>query len=106
MFCMKLKNKKLKIALIQKKINNLSKDEYDMLLLELNENTARFKLNNLIKNLFEKQKENNFHRFQMILMNYQKIIIDFSIITSVVKRFAIQKISHYITDNKGNLVKL
>ena len=57
------KNKKFENSSdIEKDLSNLGKDEYDMLLLELNENTARFKLNNLIKNLFEKQNENNFHK--------------------------------------------
>jgi type I restriction enzyme M protein len=103
------KNKKFKNSSdIEKDLSNLGKDEYDMLLLELNENTARFKLNNLIKNLFEKQNENNFHKilddnFYELSKNNNEI---FSIITSGGQKILIfEKISQYITDNKDNFCK-
>jgi type I restriction enzyme M protein len=89
-------------------LNKYSKDEYDLLLMQLNENTARIRPHHFISSLFEKQNEPNFaDLFDSTLLDIAKENSDiFSVLTEGGERIVLfENLSRYVTDNRDEFCK-
>jgi type I restriction enzyme M protein len=89
-------------------LNSYSKDEYDLLLMQLNENTARIRPHHFISSLFEKQNEPNFAElFDSTLLDIAKENSDiFSVLTEGGERIVLfENLSRYVTDNRDEFCK-
>ncbi len=93
---------------IPKILKTFTSDEYEMLLLELNENTAKLYPHQFLNNLFQKQNDNNFAQiFDDALIeissNNNEI---FSIVTSGGQKIKIlESISQHVSDNKDSFCR-
>ena len=93
---------------IEENLLKLKKKDYELLLLQINENTARFNPDQLIHSIFKKQEENNFAKiFDNNLIEIAKNNNEiFSIVTSGGQKITIfENISKYVDDNKDNFCK-
>jgi type I restriction enzyme M protein len=106
------------IKKIDKKLNNnkniidelkkYKKNDYELLLLQLNEGTARIKPDQLIANLFKRQNESNFAEiFDNNLLNIAKENSSiFSVITDGGEKIPLfENISKYVTDKRDDFCK-
>jgi len=92
----------------EKYLANLSKENYDILMIRLNENVARLKPNQFISNIFNKQDERDFSKiFDDNLISIAKDNDNiFSQLTSGGKKIPIfESISQYIRDNPNEFCK-
>ena len=93
---------------IEENLLKIKKKDYELLLLQINENTARFNPDQLIHSIFKKQEENNFAKiFDSNLIEISKNNSEiFSIVTSGGQKITIfENISKYVDDNKDNFCK-
>ena len=93
---------------IEENLLKIKKKDYELLLLQINENTARFNPDQLIHSIFKKQEENNFAKiFDNNLIEISKNNSEiFSIVTSGGQKITIfENISKYVDDNKDNFCK-
>lgn len=89
-------------------LNSYSKDEYDMLLMQLNENTARIHPHHFISSLFGKQNEANFaDLFDSTLLDIAKENSDiFSVLTEGGEKIVLfENLSKYVTDKRDEFCK-
>jgi type I restriction enzyme M protein len=99
----KLEPKELDIAL-----HRLSTDDYEMLAMQLNENTARLKPDQFISSLFARQNEPRFAEiFDNTLLDIAKENSDiFSVITEGGEKIVLfENISKYVTDKRDEFCK-
>ncbi len=85
-----------------------SADDYEMLEMMLDENTARLKPEHLISNLFQRQNENDFAKiFDDTLLNIAALNSDiFSVFTDGGEKIVLfENLSKYVTDNKDAFCK-
>ena len=93
---------------IEKDLNDYSKNDYKMMLLELNENTAKFYPSQFISSLFEKQNEPNFSNiFDNSLLEIANQNSDlFSVFTSTGEKIRLfENISKYVSDKRDEFCK-
>ena len=93
---------------IEEYLSSFNKKDYELLLLQINENTARFNPNQLIGSIFKKQEENNFAKiFDENLIEISKNNSEiFSIVTSTGQKITIfENLSKYVDDNKDKFCK-
>lgn len=93
---------------IEKKLESYSKDEYDMLIMHLNENTAILKPNHFISYLYEKQNEANYSEFfDKTLLDIAKINSEiFSVVTEGGEKIVLfDEISQYVTSKRDEFCK-
>ena len=105
----KLLDKKLQHANDwEKRLASYSKDEFEMLTLELSEGTAVIKSEQLISSLFARQNEGNFADI------FDKTLLDialenndiFSVVTGGGEKLALfENLSKYVSDNRDNFCK-
>lgn len=89
-------------------LNDYTKDEYDMLLMQLNENTARIHPHHFISSLFGKQNEANFaDLFDSTLLDIAKENSDiFSVLTEGGEKIVLfENLSKYVTDKRDEFCK-
>ena len=89
-------------------LNSYSKDEYDLLLMQLNENTARIHPHHFISSLFEKQNEPNFaDLFDSTMLDIAKENSDiFSVLTEGGEKIVLfENLSKYVTDKRDEFCK-
>jgi len=89
-------------------IAQFSDSDYEMLEMQLDENTARLKPEHFISSLFQRQNENNFARiFDDTLLGIAALNSDiFSVITEGGERIVLfEDISKYVTDNRDEFCK-
>lgn len=89
-------------------LNSYTKDEYDMLLMQLNENTARIHPHHFISSLFGKQNEANFaDLFDSTLLDIAKENSDiFSVLTEGGEKIVLfENLSKYVTDKRDEFCK-
>ncbi len=99
----KLEPKELDAAL-----NKLSSDDYEMLTMQLNENTARLKPRQFISSLFARQNKPKFaEAFDNTLLDIAKENSDiFSVITEGGEKIVLfENISKYVTDKRDEFCK-
>ena len=92
----------------EEKITSLSDDDYEMLLMQLNENTAVLKPKHFISSLFQKQNKDNFATlFDDTLLDIAKINSDlFSVLTEGGEKIVLfENISKYVTDKRDDFCK-
>lgn len=85
-----------------------SKDDYEMLMMQLNENTARISPDHFISSLFAKQNEPKFADiFDNTLLDIAKENSDiFSVITNGGEKIVLfENLSKYVTDNRDEFCK-
>jgi len=93
---------------LEKDLNNYSKNDYKMMLLQLNENIAKFYPSQFISNLFEKQNEPNFSNiFDNSLVELANQNSDlFSVFTSAGEKIRLfENISKYVSDKRDEFCK-
>lgn len=103
-----LDNKVAKAEKWEDVLNKYSKNEYDMLLMQLNENTARIQPQHFISSLFTKQNEANFaDLFDSTLLDIAKENSDiFSVLTEGGEKITLfENISKYVTDKRDDFCK-
>lgn len=86
----------------------LSKDEYEMLMMQLSESTARIRPDHFISSLFTKQSKANFAKiFDTTLTDIAKDNSDiFSVLTDGgVKIVLFENLSKYVSDNRDEFCK-
>jgi len=88
---------------LEKAIKELNKKEYDILLMQLNENVARLKPEQFISSLFERQNEPNFSKIfdnnLLDISNENRGI--FSVLTSSGEKIVLfENISKYVSDKR------
>lgn len=101
-------NKVAKAENWEEVLNSYSKDEYDMLLMQLNENTARIHPHHFISSLFGKQNEANFaDLFDSTLLDIAKENSDiFSVLTEGGEKIVLfENLSKYVTDKRDEFCK-
>lgn len=89
-------------------LNSYSKEEYNMLLMQLNENTARIHPHHFISSLFVKQNEANFAElFDNTLLDIAKENSDiFSVLTEGGEKIVLfENLSKYVTDKRDEFCK-
>ena len=89
-------------------IQKIKKDDYEMLLLQLNENIAKFRKNHFIPLVFDKQNESNFSEiFDNTLLELSKDNSEiFSVTTSGGEKINLfENISKYISDDRDGFCK-
>jgi type I restriction enzyme M protein len=89
-------------------LKNYSNEDYEFLLLELSESTARISPNHFISSLFTKQNEPNFAEiFDNTLLDIAKDNSDiFSVITNSGEKLVLfENISKYVTDKRNEFCK-
>lgn len=89
-------------------LNSYSKDDYEMLTMQLSESTAKIKPDHLISNLFEQQNEPKFADiFDHTLLDIAKENSDvFSVITDGGEKITLfENISKYVTDKRDEFCK-
>jgi type I restriction enzyme M protein len=89
-------------------LKSYKKGDYDMLLLQLNENTARLQINQFISYLFDNQNNPKFAElFDNTLLNVAKENSElFSVLTEGGKKIVLfEDISKYVTDKKDEFCK-
>ncbi len=89
-------------------LGSYSKDEYEFLIMQLNESTARFKPDQLITSLFSNQNEANFS--ELLDSTLLSIASDNSDVFSVLthggeKIVLFENISKYVTDNRDEFCR-
>jgi type I restriction enzyme M protein len=92
----------------EKVLRAYSKDEYEMLLMELSESTARIQPDHFISTLFEKQNEPKFANFfDNTLLDIAKENSDiFSVLTDGGEKIVLfENISKYVTDKRDEFCK-
>lgn len=99
----KLDPKELETAL-----RRMKRDDYEMLVMQLNENTARLKPTHFISTLFARQNEPKFAEiFDNTLLDIAKENSDiFSVVTDGGEKIALfENISKYVTDKRDDFCK-
>lgn len=89
-------------------LKTYSKDDYEMLMMQLNENTARISPDHFISSLFAKQNEPKFADiFDNTLLDIAKENSDiFSVITNGGEKIVLfENLSKYVTDNRDEFCK-
>jgi type I restriction enzyme M protein len=89
-------------------LNALSSDEYEMLMMQLGESTARIEPNHFISSLFAKQNEPNFADiFDSTLTDIARDNSDiFSVLTEGGEKIVLfENISKYVTDKRDDFCK-
>lgn len=89
-------------------LNGYTKNEYEMLLMQLNENTARIHPHHFISSLFAKQNEANFAElFDSTLLDIAKENSDiFSVLTEGGEKIVLfENLSKYVTDKRDEFCK-
>jgi len=89
-------------------LNSLSEDDYEMLLLQLNENTARISKDHFISSLFNKQDEADFADiFDNTLLDIASENSElFSVLTNGGEKIVLfENISKYVTDERDAFCK-
>ena len=93
---------------LEKSLAKMSDDDYKMLLMGLNENTAIIKPEHLITSLFQRQNENNFSTiFDDTLLSIASLNSDiFSVLTEGGEKIVLfENISKYVTDKRDEFCK-
>ena len=86
----------------------LNEDDYEMLMMQLGESTARIRPNHFISSLFAKQNEPNFADiFDSALMDIARDNSDiFSVLTNGGEKIVLfENLSKYVTDNRDEFCK-
>ena len=86
-------------------LNKYNKSQFEILLLQLDENTARFNPNQLISNLFTKQNNSNFSKlFDTTLLDIARNNSGiFSVITNGGEKIVLfDNVSEFVTDNRDD----
>jgi type I restriction enzyme M protein len=89
-------------------LKKYSANDYDMLMMQLNESTAHLKPKQFISNLFERQNEANFAAiFDTTLLDIAKENSDiFSVVTEGGEKIVLfENISKYVTDKRDDFCK-
>ena len=89
-------------------LKEYSDDEYEMLMMELDENTARISTDHFISSLNEKQNESNFANiFDNTLLDIANVNVDiFSVVTDGGEKITLfENISKYVTDKRDDFCK-
>ena len=89
-------------------LNGYSDDDYEMLLLQLNENTARISRDHFISSLFNRQNEQDFaNTFDNTLLDIASENSDlFSVLTNGGEKIVLfENISKYVTDERDDFCK-
>jgi len=89
-------------------LKGYSKDDYEMLMMQMSESTARISPDHFISSLFEKQNEPNFAEiFDNTLLDIAKENSDiFSVLTDGGERIVLfENISKYVTDKRDDFCK-
>ncbi|MBO6623150.1 MAG: SAM-dependent DNA methyltransferase [Balneola sp.] len=93
---------------IEKKLQAYNDDDYEMLIMGLNENTAILKPNHFISHLYEKQNEDNFSKlFDDTLKDIAKINSEiFSVVTEGGEKIVLfDELSQYVTGKRDEFCK-
>ena len=93
---------------IEKKLKNYDEDEYEMLIMGLNENTAILKPNHFISHLYENQNEDDFSKlFDDTLKDIAKINSEiFSVVTEGGEKIVLfDELSQYVTGKRDEFCK-
>ena len=101
----KIEPKLKKSKNFEQDINKYNKNQFEILLLQLDENTARFNPNQLISNLFTKQNNSNFSKlFDTTLIEIAKNNRGiFSVITNAGEKIVLfDNVSEFVTDNRDD----
>ena len=89
-------------------LKNYNEDDYEMLLMQMNESTARLQPKHFISSLFERQNEPNFSDiFDNTLLDIAKENNDlFSVLTEGGEKIVLfENISKYVTDKRDDFCK-
>jgi type I restriction enzyme M protein len=89
-------------------LKNYKEDDYEMLLMQMNESTARLQPKHFISSLFERQNEPNFSDiFDNTLLDIAKENSDlFSVLTEGGEKIVLfENISKYVTDKRDDFCK-
>jgi type I restriction enzyme M protein len=89
-------------------LNSLNNDEYEMLMMQLSESTARIRSEHFISTLFAKQNEPNFADiFDTTLLNIARENSDiFSVLTDGGEKIVLfENLSKYVTDRRDDFCK-
>lgn len=89
-------------------LKNYNEDDYEMLLMQMNESTARLQPKHFISSLFERQNEANFSDiFDNTLLDIAKENSDlFSVLTEGGEKIVLfENISKYVTDKRDDFCK-
>ena len=101
----KIEPKLKKSKNFEQDINKYNKNQFEILLLQLDENTARFNPNQLISNLFTKQNNSNFSKlFDTTLLDIARNNSGiFSVITNGGEKIVLfDNVSEFVTDNRDD----
>lgn len=93
---------------IEKKLKDYDEDEYEMLIMGLNENTAILKSNHFISHLYENQNEDDFSKlFDDTLKDIAKINSEiFSVVTEGGEKIVLfDELSQYVTGKRDEFCK-
>jgi len=93
---------------LEQDLEKYNKNDYEMLFMQLNENTARLKPQQFISSLFERQNESNFAQiFDNNLLDIAKENSDiFSVLTAGGEKIVLfENISKYISDKRNEFCK-
>lgn len=89
-------------------LKDLSEDDYEMLMMQLSENTARISPDHFISSLFEKQNQSNFAEiFDNTLLDIARENSDiFSVLTDGGEKITLfENLSKYVTDKRDEFCK-
>lgn len=93
---------------LEESLSKMSENDYGMLMMSLNENTARLKPEHFISSLFQRQNENNFSTiFDDTLLSIASLNSDiFSVLTEGGEKIVLfENISKYVTDKRDEFCK-
>ncbi|MDA8771950.1 type I restriction-modification system subunit M [Flavobacteriales bacterium] len=93
---------------LEESLTQMSENDYGMLMMSLDENTARLKPEHFISSLFQRQNENNFSTiFDDTLLSIASLNSDiFSVLTEGGEKIVLfENISKYVTDKRDEFCK-
>ena len=93
---------------LEESLSKMSENDYGMLMMSLDENTARLKPEHFISSLFQRQNENNFSTiFDDTLLSIASLNSDiFSVLTEGGEKIVLfENISKYVTDKRDEFCK-
>lgn len=93
---------------LEESLSKMSENDYGMLMMSLDENTARLKPEHFISSLFQRQNENNFSTiFDDTLLSIASLNSDiFSVLTEGGEKIILfENISKYVTDKRDEFCK-
>lgn len=93
---------------LEKDLSNIKKEDYEILIMQLNESTARLKPNQFISSLYERQKEGSFSKiFDKTLVDIAKENADiFSVLTDSGEKIVLfENISEYVRNKRDDFCR-